>query len=195
MSTYKYVKKARKVRKQLLLDCLGGKCCRCGYNTCVDAIDFHHKDPAEKDFTIAKAWNNLPLVIEELKKCIPLCSNCHREFHGGVWVLDDIDLPTYDQSVINDYIDARSAEIYNKKCPKCCKDFTTKHKKQIACNAKCYLLMKRNNWPSKKLLKKLVWEKPSTKIAIDYGVSDRAVGKWCEGYEIDKPPRGYWSGK
>jgi hypothetical protein len=46
--------------------------------------------------------------------------------------------------------------------------------------------------PSKEALQKLVWEKPTTQVARDFGVSDKAVEKWCRGYAIQKPPRGYW---
>ena len=31
----------------------GGKCVSCGYNKCQGALEFHHIDPNEKDFTIA----------------------------------------------------------------------------------------------------------------------------------------------
>ncbi|TFI51369.1 hypothetical protein BLD44_026675 [Mastigocladus laminosus UU774] len=46
--------------------------------------------------------------------------------------------------------------------------------------------------PSKEELQKLVWEKPTTQIAKDFGVSDKAVEKWCKVYGVEKPPRGYW---
>ncbi len=46
--------------------------------------------------------------------------------------------------------------------------------------------------PSKEVLEKLVWEKPTTKIGLDFGVTDKAVEKWCKLYNIDKPSRGYW---
>jgi transcription elongation factor Elf1 len=49
--------------------------------------------------------------------------------------------------------------------------------------------------PSKDVLKKMVWEKPTTHIAKDFGVSDKAIEKWCKAYGIDKPPRGYWAKK
>lgn len=26
----------------------------------------------------------------------------------------------------------------------------------------------------------------------DFGVSDKAVEKWCKAYGVEKPPRGYW---
>jgi len=56
----------------------------------------------------------------------------------------------------------------------------------------CYLKIKAKNIPSKVLLESLVYEKPCSIIAKDYGVSDKAVEKWCKKYNISKPPRGYW---
>jgi hypothetical protein len=45
-------------------------------------LDYHHLDPSIKLFQISqgesKGWDKIQL---ELEKCIPLCSNCHREFH------------------------------------------------------------------------------------------------------------------
>ncbi len=45
-------------------------------------LDFHHIDPSKKDFQIsqgeAKGWDK---ILKEIKKCVVLCSNCHRDFH------------------------------------------------------------------------------------------------------------------
>lgn len=49
--------------------------------------------------------------------------------------------------------------------------------------------------PSKEELKELIWSKPTTQIAKDFGVSDKAIEKWCKAYGIEKPPRGYWARK
>ncbi|GAA6619108.1 group I intron-associated PD-(D/E)XK endonuclease [Scytonema sp. NUACC26] len=46
--------------------------------------------------------------------------------------------------------------------------------------------------PSKEELQKLVWEKPTSQITKDFGLSDKAIEKWCKAYSIEKPPRGYW---
>ena len=51
---FKKNRKSRKIRKQLLVDCLGGECKKCGYNKCLEAMDFHHINPEDKSFTIAK---------------------------------------------------------------------------------------------------------------------------------------------
>lgn len=31
----------------------GGKCIKCGYNRCIKALEFHHINPTQKDFTIS----------------------------------------------------------------------------------------------------------------------------------------------
>ncbi len=48
-------------------------------------------------------------------------------------------------------------------------------------------------WPEKETLAKLLWEKPSTQIAAELGVSDTAVKKHCRQLGLTKPPRGYWA--
>ena len=59
------------------------KCAKCGENRGY-VLDFHHKDPATKEATIARMTSNkytLDKLEKELEKCIVLCANCHREFH------------------------------------------------------------------------------------------------------------------
>lgn len=41
-------------------------------------------------------------------------------------------------------------------------------------------------------LEKMVWSIPAVAIARQYGVSDKAVAKWCKKYKIKKPGPGYW---
>lgn len=75
----------RKRTKQRAVDLLGGSCRTCGYNKCIDALEFHHRDSQEKDFAISKAmvcirsWEH---IQTELAKCDLLCANCHREHHS-----------------------------------------------------------------------------------------------------------------
>jgi hypothetical protein len=78
--------KARRERRRLeAIEYKGGKCCRCGYNRCLSALDFHHRDQLQKAFTIngnyTRGWE---VLKKELDKCDLTCSNCHREFHAGV---------------------------------------------------------------------------------------------------------------
>jgi predicted HNH restriction endonuclease len=64
----------------------GGECEKCGYNKYIGALEFHHLDPNKKDFEISnvkkRSFNDN--IKSELDKCIIVCSNCHREIHGGV---------------------------------------------------------------------------------------------------------------
>jgi len=71
----------RKRAKIKLVEYKGGKCKKCGYNKCVDALEFHHLDPNEKDFTIAGKSYSFERLKSEADKCIMVCSNCHKEIH------------------------------------------------------------------------------------------------------------------
>lgn len=56
-------------------------CQKCGESRFY-LLDFHHRDPATKEFGIAKRANTkLSTLMPEIQKCVVLCSNCHREFH------------------------------------------------------------------------------------------------------------------
>ena len=78
------VKKRYAENKQTINDLKEGKCCeKCGYDKCSAALDFHHIDPSTKIDTVAKLSThaNIEAAINEIKKCVLLCANCHREFH------------------------------------------------------------------------------------------------------------------
>jgi 5-methylcytosine-specific restriction endonuclease McrA len=64
----------------------GGCCQACGFNKYEGAMEFHHVDPAEKDNSIARLMRHpsSPKILAELKKCVLVCSNCHRMIHAGV---------------------------------------------------------------------------------------------------------------
>ena len=70
----------------------GGKCIRCGYNKCLKALEFHHLDPSKKDFTISNDHFKLLDAVAESKKCILICSNCHKELHDNIWTIDELNL-------------------------------------------------------------------------------------------------------
>ena len=58
-------------------------CVVCGESD-PDVLDFHHRDPAEKDVTIASvvAFVSKARLDAEIAKCDVLCSNCHRKAHA-----------------------------------------------------------------------------------------------------------------
>lgn len=79
------VKRRRKV-KEMAIEYKGGCCSCCGYDKYNGALEFHHIDPKEKDFSLGAkghctAWEK---VKKELDKCILVCANCHREIHIGL---------------------------------------------------------------------------------------------------------------
>jgi transcriptional regulator len=82
LTNYQKVKRRRKKIKVLGVIYKGGKCQKCGYNKYFENLEFHHKNPKEKDFTISQKCNHRWLTIKkELDKCACLCSTCHRELH------------------------------------------------------------------------------------------------------------------
>jgi HNH endonuclease len=60
----------------------GGKCSKCGYNKFVEALEFHHINPEEKNLSLSTGKGySFEKVKDELDKCILVCANCHREIH------------------------------------------------------------------------------------------------------------------
>lgn len=56
----------------------GLSCSICGYDKHPKAIDLHHQDPSLKYKPVSKLIYSAIKLEEELKKCIPICANCHR---------------------------------------------------------------------------------------------------------------------
>lgn len=58
------------------------KCAHCGFDHPA-ALDFHHvkKSPDNKPVNHLIRKDAFKAVMEEIKKCIVLCSNCHRLHH------------------------------------------------------------------------------------------------------------------
>lgn len=182
MSYAKQHKKG-KIRKVKLMQFLGGKCNRCGYNKNYAALQFHHINPKEKEFNIdiRKCSNyNWDRLLDEAKKCELLCANCHFEHHNPNYCGDEIS-EVYKSMPINlDTVNiCQCGKIIDDKASKC---------------ESCYHLTTRKVIrPSKEELTKMVWEKPTRVLAEEFGVSDVAIAKWCKMYGISKPPRGYWA--
>lgn len=72
----------KSVRKQWIEIKENVKCISCGFSHPA-AIDFHHVNPSPTDqklFAILRR-NNFSAALEEIKRCVPLCANCHRVHH------------------------------------------------------------------------------------------------------------------
>jgi len=58
------------------------KCTQCGFSH-IAALDFHHTNPNEKENLVSKLVSSgcYAAAMEEVKKCVVLCANCHRVHH------------------------------------------------------------------------------------------------------------------
>lgn len=83
------VSKRRRTVKRKLVEEAGGQCAVCGYSRCQQALQFHHLDPAVKEFHLGHQGQSRSLARsrEEARKCVLLCANCHAEVEAGVMVL------------------------------------------------------------------------------------------------------------
>jgi len=98
------VAKRRRKIKQLAILYKGGRCQVCGYSKYQGALDLHHIGRDKKDFGIAdrghsRSWVR---VKTELKKCVLVCANCHREVEAGV-----IKIPTHKYKIGNESVVAK----------------------------------------------------------------------------------------
>lgn len=67
--------------KRAFIDAQRDFCAKCG-DTRTYVLDFHHRNPDEKSFTIGKMKKGAEETLQkEIDKCVCLCANCHREFH------------------------------------------------------------------------------------------------------------------
>lgn len=138
---------------------------------------------------ISSEWNGKPLCLQldhingigndnRLENLRLLCPNCHSQtetFAGRRRSYSKIDRYSCSQCYVT--ITKFSTLGLCRKCASI--RFNFKNRKVER--------------PSKKELQTLIWSKPTTLIAKDFNVSDKAVEKWCKAYGIQKPPRGYWT--
>jgi hypothetical protein len=168
--------RTQKRKKINAVNCFGGCCQKCGYNKCMEALEFHHLEKNEKEespsYVIMRwSWER---AKKELEKCILLCANCHREIHAEESGENILDLRNY----IKPWID--------KDCNFCKNKFETKDEEQIYCTQKCSQFSQRKvERPSKEELNQLIDEKISwVQIGRMFNVSDNAVRKWAKSYKI-----------
>lgn len=96
------VKRWRNSTKDRMVKAMGSKCQCCGYNTCNSSLAFHHIDPTKKDLSFADTRANPQkwiAIVEELRKCILVCNNCHGEIHAGIRVLPE-EYSKFDESFL-----------------------------------------------------------------------------------------------
>jgi len=166
---YDCQKRFKQKRKIQMVQAFGGKCQLCGYNRYYGSLDFHHKNPSNKDISISQSSLSFEDLKKELIKCILVCSNCHREIHAHLISQDVIDKLTVTQKMIADMKVPKISII-----PITIKEFY-KYK-----------------YPSKNKLQKLVWSKSPVTLAKHIGCGISALYNFCTRHNIKRPPMGYW---
>ena len=155
-----------------MIQAMGKGCQCCNYSTCYQALELHHLDPKAKELSFGsvisnpKKWAN---IVVELRKCILLCANCHREIHAGVKTIPS-SFAIFDESFLN----YRPQIETHDECP-ICKNPKPKH--QRTCSYKC-AIQRRGcvQWDSIDL-PKLKQTLSNTQIGDMFGVSESAVRK------------------
>lgn len=81
------ISRARRELKRELVSLLGGRCIECSYNKSIWSLDFHHRIPSEKEYSMGALIRDRKraLALEEIKKCDLVCSNCHGEIEEAIW--------------------------------------------------------------------------------------------------------------
>ena len=178
-----------KVKKLRAIRYKGGKCQKCGYDKCISALEFHHRDPNEKEFEWGRLrgrkWED---VLKELDKCDLLCANCHREEHhdDAIWYeAEQWGLLTEEEKrkLVPDHGKRLKAkekkERQSAKCETCGADFIKHTSKSrfcsLACSNKARDSTTKIDWPEN--LPELVKQSSMRAIARQLGVSDKAVKK------------------
>lgn len=176
---YEYVKNSRHNLKRRLLYVMGNKCSICGYDKCPSALEFHHINPEEKDFSISTNANiAFHKAAQEIKKCILVCANCHREIHENL-IKDITSYQTFNeekyQEILQELEDLKTKRIHY--CKDCGTVISSIAERCPMCANKARRCVER---PSKEELKTMIRTMPFTQIGQYFGVTDNAIRKWCD---------------
>lgn len=163
-----YIKTWRKKCKQKIIDGYGGKCMCCGYNTCNNALELHHVNPETKEVGFSKFMSHpqaFEKILLEVKKCVLVCSNCHKEIHAGVRKC-----PEKIPFIISD----PSPIIKFDACPICGKQKLIIYK---TCSRACAAKKARKiNWDNIDLKQELM-HSSKCKLADKLGITEAAIRK------------------
>lgn len=163
---------------------MGGKCCLCGYNKNIAALEFHHIDKKTKLHGISDGnCRKLEKDIEEVKKCALVCANCHREIEASGLKLES----TFDENKYQEYLSTRTPSAI-KYCKVCGKEISQGADTGLCLSCSCKSRRKCER-PSRDWLKRLIREKTFVDIGNMYGVTDNAVRKWCDKHELPRTKR------
>jgi len=82
-----YQKGYRKEKRKWYFDLMETLGCNTCSETSSTCLEWHHLDPSNKLDNVAYlAHSNCAKqrILNEMEKCIVLCSNCHKKYHAGL---------------------------------------------------------------------------------------------------------------
>lgn len=101
-----------KGRKQRLIEFMGGKCAKCGYDRCVNALQFHRLMGEGIKISSNLTKYSEATLLNEAKMCVLLCSNCRYELLSGQFYIQGIDPRTPpSQRILRFIMDAEVIEV------------------------------------------------------------------------------------
>lgn len=153
---------------------MGGSCVCCGYKKCTAALELHHLDCSEKELSFGnirasiRSWFK---IVEELRKCVLVCSNCHKEVHAGV-----TKVPPTAFRFNENYAEYKELDLKTNQhpCP-VCGNMISMHKK--TCSYRCAAKFNRKvNWDAIDL-EKMCKDNSILKVSELLDVSDATIRK------------------
>ncbi len=169
------VKRWRKNTKRRAVAALGGRCVVCALQTHIMVYDFHHVENRVGRQTIGdlmssiKSWAR---IVEDLRRCVLVCSNCHRLVHHGL-----VAIPEGAARFDEQYVQYRPRLDYGL-CEVCERPLVRKGR---CCSTRCAGLASRKvKRPTKRELARLLKKHSFCGVGRMFGVSDNAVRKWLK---------------
>ena len=136
------VKKWRRTTKTRMVKSFNCRCAVCGEKYPDEVFDFHHLDPSIKQFSLAKIRGNCigwKRIVDELRKCIMVCANCHRLIHYSNLIIPENPI-RFDEG----FYEYKELRKKTKICPICGDNM---FESQITCSLSCSAKKSRTvNW-------------------------------------------------
>lgn len=170
-------------RKQNLINVMGGKCCICGFDKYNSALEFHHVNSEDKDFGITQGTTTKAVEkqLDELRKCILVCANCHRGIHYNNLPIPENWQTFFNEEAAQELIKRTHAARYY--CADCGAPITRHGSLCVECARKASRKVAR---PDREELKHLIRTLPFTQIGAMYNVNDNSVRKWCDAVNLPR---------
>ena len=172
MNSYEYQKLRGIKRKLYLIELRGGCCEKCGYCKNISALDFHHKDPNDKESSLDMRHlsnSTMEKILTEFAKCKVLCANCHREEHHP-----ELD-KEFAQGITNVINESVISIKEHTKCINCCVKITNGY---LRCKKCSYLNRRKILRPEILILQNEVKEYGATWCAKKYKISRTSIRRW-----------------